>query len=55
MKYIFIIVAIILFTFALMKLTGYQDRMKSYNKYMCANYGYEEDCKTPLPEDRRLK
>lgn len=29
--------------------------MKEYNRHVCAVYGYEEDCKTPLPEERRLK
>lgn len=28
---------------------------KQYNKYMCATYGLYEDCKTPLPEELRLK
>ena len=27
----------------------------AYNKHMCAVYGYYEDCKTPLPEELRLK
>lgn len=35
--------------------SNYDERMKEYNKYMCANYGKEEDCKTPLPPERRLK
>lgn len=29
--------------------------LKEYNRYMCAVYGYYEDCKTPLPEELRLK
>ncbi|MBU6501150.1 MAG: hypothetical protein KGI72_04975 [Patescibacteria group bacterium] len=29
--------------------------LKAYNKHMCAVYGYREDCKTPLPENERLK
>lgn len=55
MKYILIILALIVGFFILDKLTDYDGRMKEHNKYMCAVYGYEEDCKTPLPEERRLK
>lgn len=29
--------------------------MNRYNKYVCANYGLQEDCKTPLPISQRLK
>lgn len=32
-----------------------ESRLNQYNKYQCAVYGYEEDCKTALPEERRLK
>jgi len=32
-----------------------EPRLKEHNKYQCAVYGYEEDCKTPLPPERRLK
>lgn len=31
------------------------NHLKEYNKHMCAVYGYYEDCKTPLPEELRLK
>ena len=27
----------------------------AYNKHVCAVYGYEADCKTPLPAEKRLK
>lgn len=27
----------------------------AHNKYMCAVYGYYEDCKTPLKEEDKLK
>ena len=40
---------------ALAKLTHYNERMEEYNRYGCATYGYEEDCKTPLTPERRLK
>lgn len=30
-------------------------RQKAINKYNCAVYGYEEDCRTPLPVGSRLK
>jgi hypothetical protein len=55
MKYlIWIIIAI--FTFLLIaKVTNFWERDRAYNKHMCAVYGYEEDCKTPLPPERRLK
>lgn len=29
--------------------------LKRYDKYMCAVYGYYEDCKTPLKPEDRLK
>lgn len=32
-----------------------KDNAKEQNKYHCAVLGYEEDCRTPLPADRRLK
>lgn len=32
-----------------------EPRLKEHNKYQCAVYGYEQDCKTPLPPERRLK
>lgn len=32
-----------------------QERDKAHNKYMCAVYGYYEDCKTPLKIEDRLK
>lgn len=52
-----LIVIFILFILwiGLAKLTRYEERMKEYNKYICAVNGYEEDCKTPLPEERKLK
>ena len=55
MKYIFWILAFITFFFLLAKVTHYEERMKQHNKYMCAVYGYYEDCKTPLKEEDRLK
>ena len=32
-----------------------QPELNEYNRYMCANYGYEEDCKTVLPDYKKLK
>ena len=32
-----------------------EPELMAYNRYMCAVYGYYEDCKTPLPESLRLK
>lgn len=29
--------------------------LRAYNRHVCAVYGYYEDCKTPLPEELRLK
>lgn len=55
MKYIAWILLFLTFFFLLAKLTRYQERMEAQNKYMCAVYGYYEDCKTPLREEDRLK
>lgn len=55
MKYIFWILAFITFFFLLAKLTNYQERMERINKYQCAVYGYQADCKTPLAPEDRLK
>jgi len=55
MRYLYLILAIIIFIFVIVKLTNYEERMTKHNKYMCATQGFEEDCKTLLPEDRRLK
>lgn len=43
----------IIATVALWVLT--EDSRKADNKYQCAVYGYYEDCKTPLPEELKLK
>ena len=32
-----------------------EPELKEYNRHMCAVYGYYEDCKTPLPDELRLK
>ena len=32
-----------------------EPNLDRYNRHMCAVYGYYEDCKTPLPEELRLK
>ena len=32
-----------------------EPELERYNRYMCANYGYYEDCKTPLKPEDRLK
>lgn len=32
-----------------------EPELAQYNRHMCAVYGYYEDCKTPLPEELRLK
>lgn len=37
------------------KVSRYDERMTQYNRYMCAVYGYYEDCKTPLRPEDRLK
>ena len=55
MKKLLYIILAILALFAVAKLTDYEGRMQKYNKYMCANYGYYEDCKTPLAPEDRLK
>jgi len=55
MKYIILFTLIIVTLFTLMKLSNYEERMDRINKYNCAIYGYQEDCKTPLPEEDRLK
>ena len=34
---------------------GNMANMKVYNARVCAVHGYEEDCTTPLPIERRLK
>jgi hypothetical protein len=47
-KYILLILFFILSWIVLSWLTNYPARMAEYNKHMCAVYGYQEDCKTPL-------
>jgi hypothetical protein len=32
-----------------------EPELMAYNRHMCAVYGMYEDCKTPLPEELRLK
>lgn len=53
MKTFLLIVLFIIAGFLLYKWR--EPDLKAYNKYMCANYGYYDDCKTPLPEELRLK
>ena len=55
MKSIILFVLIILAFLAVIKLSNYQGRMDEYNRHVCAVYGKEPDCRTPLPPDRRLK
>lgn len=55
MKYILLAALLLIAFMVLSKLTGYEERMDRINKYNCAIYGYQEDCKTPLPEEDRLK
>ena len=50
-----LIAYIILFIGIAMLFKLSEPRLKAHNKYSCAVYGMEEDCKTPLPEERRLK
>lgn len=49
-----ITIAFIIILF-LAKVTDYPRREAELNRYNCAVYGKEPDCKTPLPESRRLK
>ena len=55
MKYLLITLMAFGLAWGVMKATHYEERMERYNKYMCANYALEADCKTPLPEDERLQ
>ena len=55
MKSIILFVLIILAFLAVVKLSNYQDRMDEYNRHVCAVYGKESDCRTPLTPDKRLK
>lgn len=55
MKTVFWILLLITLLFLFAKWTHYGERMKTYNKHMCAVYGYYEDCKTPLKEEDKLK
>lgn len=32
-----------------------EPELREHNKYQCAVYGYQEDCKTPLAVQDRLK
>lgn len=45
---LFIVAAIVLWKIA-------EPGNKAYNKHMCAVYGLDETCKTPLPPELRLK
>ncbi len=53
MKYIILIILLVLGMVILWKVR--EPDLQAYNKYMCANYGYYSDCKTPLPPELRLK
>jgi len=53
MKNITLIILLIITGFIIWK--SQEPRLKEHNNYQCAVLGYEEDCKTPLPEERRLK
>lgn len=53
MKYIILIILLLIAGFLLYKWR--EPDLDRYNKYMCANYGYYEDCKTPLREEDKLK
>lgn len=53
MKNLIIAILIIIGMIVLWK--SQEERLAQHNKYQCAVYGYEEDCKTPLPPERRLK
>ena len=55
MKYIIYAILMILGFLILAKVTHLEEREKAQNKYMCAVYGYYEDCKTPLKEEDKLK
>lgn len=51
----FLLTIIFIILFALLwKYVG-EPNNRAYNAHVCAVYGYEPDCKTPLPADRRLK
>jgi hypothetical protein len=49
------ILVMILIVAALALLSKYDKRMEEYNKHVCATYGKEADCKTPLKEGERLQ
>lgn len=48
-------VAILLTILMIVVWKSSEERLERHNKYQCAVYGYEADCKTPLPPERRLK
>ena len=53
MKYLVLTILMIAGAVILWKLD--EPNRVAHNKYMCAVYGYYEDCKTKLPEELRLK
>jgi len=53
MKNIILITLMVIGFFVLYKIR--EPELERYNRHMCAVYGYYEDCKTPLPEELRLK
>ena len=56
MKYVLIALCVagaVVLSYVILK--DYSERMTQYNKYMCAVYGKEADCKTPLKPENRLK
>lgn len=59
MKYLIIIpivlIVYLIYTIALATWLDFRDRITEYNTHVCAVYGKMPDCKTELPEDRKLK
>jgi len=53
MKNILIFILIIIGLFIVWK--SQEERLQRHNKYQCAVYGYQADCKTPLAPEERLK
>lgn len=50
----FILIAIAFMMLAMLW-QSQQPKLEKHNKYQCAVYGYQADCKTPLAPEDRLK
>ena len=54
-EYIYMALITVLLIATLIVSIQSSNNLKAYNKYMCATYGYEADCKTKLPVNLRLE